>query len=124
MFGMMGSAIITTQYIQSVLGYSALEAALWSLLPSLVVGGAAPAAAVLAARVGRPPVMGGAFAVAALGFIGMRFDECPQPLARIGKQHVLDEGDGTGGALDVGEDRFDAFAHAVAPARMPSAYCE
>ena len=45
MFGMMGSAIITTQYIQSVLGYSALEAALWSLVPSLVVGGAAPTAA-------------------------------------------------------------------------------
>ena len=73
MFGMMGSAIITTQYIQSVLGHSALEAALWSLVPSLVVGGAAPTAAVLAARVGRPPVMAGAFVVAALGFASMRF---------------------------------------------------
>ena len=73
MFGVMGNAILTSQYIQSVLGYSALQAALWSLVPSLVVGGAAPTAALLAARVGRPPVMGGAFVVAALGFAGMRF---------------------------------------------------
>jgi DHA2 family multidrug resistance protein-like MFS transporter len=73
MFGMMGSAIITSQYIQSVLGYSALQAALWSLVPSLVVGAAAPTAAALAGRVGRPPLMGGAFVVAAVGFAGLRF---------------------------------------------------
>ena len=41
MFGVMGNAILTSQYIQSVLGYSALHAALWSLVPSLVVGGGA-----------------------------------------------------------------------------------
>ena len=40
MFGVMGNAILTSQYIQSVLGYSALQAALWSLVLSLVVGGA------------------------------------------------------------------------------------
>ena len=34
-FAMMGSAIFTTQYLQSVLGKSPLEAALWSLLPSV-----------------------------------------------------------------------------------------
>ncbi|MDC5698550.1 MFS transporter [Intrasporangium calvum] len=73
MFGMMGSAILTTQYIQSVLGYSALSAALWSLVPSLLVGGAAPGAAAVAARIGRPPVMAFAFTVAALGFLGIRF---------------------------------------------------
>ncbi|MFE0317490.1 MFS transporter, partial [Streptomyces albogriseolus] len=44
-FGMMGSAIFTTQYLQSVLGRSALEAALWSLLPSVLIGVAAPVAA-------------------------------------------------------------------------------
>ncbi len=72
MFAVMGNAILITQYLQSVLGYSALSAALWSLLPSLVVGGAAPAAASLATRFGRPPVMAGAFVVGALGFLGMR----------------------------------------------------
>jgi DHA2 family multidrug resistance protein-like MFS transporter len=73
MFGMMGSAILTTQYLQSVLGYSALSAALWSLVPTLFVGGAAPTAAAVATRVGRPPVMAGAFLVAASGFLGIRF---------------------------------------------------
>ncbi|MDV3220500.1 MFS transporter, partial [Intrasporangium sp.] len=73
MFGMMGSAILTTQYLQSVLGYSALSAALWGLVPALFVGGAAPTAAAIATRVGRPPVMAGAFVVAALGFVGIRF---------------------------------------------------
>ncbi|MDN5796288.1 MAG: MFS transporter [Intrasporangium sp.] len=72
MFGIMGNAIIITQYLQSVLGLSALVAALWSLLPSVFVGGAAPAAAVLSTRIGRPAVMAGGFIVAAGGFVGMR----------------------------------------------------
>ena len=70
MFGVMGNAILTSQYIQSVLGYSALQAALWSLVPRW---SSAAAPTQPAARVGRPPVMGGAFVVAALGFAGMRF---------------------------------------------------
>ncbi|MDN5934496.1 MAG: MFS transporter, partial [Pseudonocardia sp.] len=45
MFGVMGNAVLITQYLQSVLGYSALTAALWSLLPSGFGGAAAPAAA-------------------------------------------------------------------------------
>lgn len=73
MFGVMGNAILVTQYLQSVLGYSALAAALWSLLPSVVVGAAAPTAAVAAQRVGRPVVMAAGFVVAATGFVGMRW---------------------------------------------------
>ncbi|MFI9154823.1 MFS transporter [Streptomyces sp. NPDC053367] len=46
-FAVMGSAFFTTQYLQSVLGKSALEAALWSLLPSVPIGAAAPVAAQL-----------------------------------------------------------------------------
>ena len=68
MFGVMGNAIIMTQYLQSVLGMSPLEAALWGLVPSVGVSIAAPVAATVAARVGRPPVMAVGFAVAAVGF--------------------------------------------------------
>ena len=72
MFGVMGNAVLMTQYLQSVLGYSALQAALWSLLPSVAVGAAAPTAAVVSARVGRPVVMASGFVVAATGFVGLR----------------------------------------------------
>ncbi|MEY9486066.1 DHA2 family multidrug resistance protein-like MFS transporter [Streptomyces calvus] len=68
-FGMMGSAYFTTQYLQSVLDRSALEAALWSLLPSLPIGAAAPAAALLVRRgAGRAHVVTGGFLVAAGGY--------------------------------------------------------
>ena len=72
MFGVMGNAVLVTQYLQSVLGYSALTAALWSLLPSVFVGAAAPAAAAWSGRVGRPVVMAAGFLAAAGGFMGMR----------------------------------------------------
>jgi DHA2 family multidrug resistance protein-like MFS transporter len=68
MFGVMGNAIVMTQYLQSVLGMSPLRAALWGLLPSVAVGAAAPTAAALSQRLGRPTVMAGGFAVAAAGF--------------------------------------------------------
>jgi len=72
MFGVMGNAVLITQYLQSVLGYSPLSAALWSLAPSVLVGAAAPGAAMLASRVGRPSVMAGGFLLGAVGFITMR----------------------------------------------------
>ncbi|MFD7818951.1 MFS transporter [Streptomyces sp. NPDC059785] len=66
---MMGSAFFTTQYLQSVLGKSAMEAALWSLLPSVLIGVAAPVAAVLVQRgVNRATVVAAGFAVAAAGY--------------------------------------------------------
>ncbi|MET9761645.1 MFS transporter [Streptomyces sp. NPDC006372] len=69
-FGMMGSAYFTTQYIQSVLDKSPLEAALWSLLPSVPIGLAAPVGAQLVQRgVPRAHVVGGGFAVAASGYV-------------------------------------------------------
>jgi DHA2 family multidrug resistance protein-like MFS transporter len=67
--GMMGSAIFTTQYLQSVLGKSPLEAALWSLLPSVFIGVAGPVTARLVQRgVDRGYVVAGGFAVMAAGF--------------------------------------------------------
>ncbi|MGY4914600.1 MFS transporter [Streptomyces sp. 900116325] len=67
-FAMMGSAFFTTQYLQSVLGMSTMEAALWSLAPSLAVGAAAPTATAIAQRVDRTYVIAAGFVIAAAGF--------------------------------------------------------
>ncbi|MFE2598127.1 MFS transporter [Streptomyces sp. NPDC059396] len=67
-FAMMGSAYFTTQYLQSVLGMDSLEAALWSLAPSLVVGAAAPAGAAIAVKAGRAQVVAAGFLIGAAGF--------------------------------------------------------
>ncbi|MEU7059847.1 MFS transporter [Streptomyces sp. NPDC046197] len=68
-FGMMGSAFFTTQYLQSVLGKSAMEAALWALLPSVPIGMAAPIATTLVQKgVNRPSVVTAGFAIAAAGY--------------------------------------------------------
>ncbi|MBT3153533.1 MFS transporter [Streptomyces sp. CHD11] len=69
MFGMMGSAFFTTQYLQSVLAKSALEAALWALLPSVPIGFAAALAAGLVRRgVPRAHVVTAGFATGACGW--------------------------------------------------------
>ncbi|MFG2132065.1 MFS transporter [Streptomyces sp. NPDC048751] len=68
-FGMMGSAFFTMQYLQSVLGKSALEAALWALLPSVPIGMAAPLATSLVQKgVNRAYVVTAGFATAAAGY--------------------------------------------------------
>ncbi|WP_031153385.1 MFS transporter [Streptomyces xanthophaeus] len=67
-FAMMGSAYFTTQYLQSVLGMGTLEAALWSLAPSVVIGAAAPVSAALAQKTDRAHVVAGGFVLAAAGF--------------------------------------------------------
>jgi DHA2 family multidrug resistance protein-like MFS transporter len=65
---LVGNAIFMTQYLQLVHGLSPLKAALWSLAPSVVVGGAAPLATSLTKKVDRAFVIGGAFVLAASGF--------------------------------------------------------
>ncbi|QEV20413.1 MFS transporter [Streptomyces alboniger] len=66
---MFGSVYFTTQYLQSVLGMSAIEAALWALLPSVPIGLAAPAATALVQRgVDRAHVVAVGFTVAAGGY--------------------------------------------------------
>ena len=42
MFALVGNAVFMTQYLQLALGMSPLRAALWSLVPSVAVAGAAP----------------------------------------------------------------------------------
>ncbi|MEV7390224.1 MULTISPECIES: MFS transporter [unclassified Streptomyces] len=67
---MMGSAVFTTQYLQSVLGMSPLAAALWSLLPSVFIGVAGPVTAQLVQRgADRGYVVAGGFTAMAAGFV-------------------------------------------------------
>lgn len=63
-----GNAVFMTQYLQLVLGMSPLRAALWSLVPSVAVAAAAPLGTTLAQRLGKGPVLSGAFVVGAAGF--------------------------------------------------------
>ncbi|RDG37502.1 MFS transporter [Streptomyces corynorhini] len=63
-----GYAVFLTQYLQSVLGKSPFEAALWSLVPSLGIVVAAPAGAALATRLDRARVMCGGLLLSAAGF--------------------------------------------------------
>ncbi|KUN17475.1 MFS transporter [Streptomyces antibioticus] len=73
-FGIMGSAYFTTQYLQSVLDKSALEAALWALLPSVPIGAAAPVATSLVQKgVPRARVVTAGFVIAAAGFVVLAF---------------------------------------------------
>ncbi|MFF4256007.1 MFS transporter [Streptomyces sp. NPDC001663] len=68
-FAMMGSAFFTTQYLQSVLDKSAMEAALWALLPSVPIGMAAPLATALVQKgVNRAYVVTAGFAIGAAGY--------------------------------------------------------
>ena len=69
MVSMLGSAFFTTQYLQSVLGKSAMEAALWALLPSVPIGMTAPMATALVQRgVSRAHVVTAGFAIGACGY--------------------------------------------------------
>ncbi|HEY6761736.1 MAG TPA: MFS transporter [Baekduia sp.] len=68
MLGLVGFALFTTQYLQSVLGLSPLTAALWTLPAPLSVGVVAPLAMVLAQRVRPAAVVAGCFLLALVGF--------------------------------------------------------
>lgn len=69
MFGIVGFALFATQYLQSVLGMSPLRAALWSIAPSVVIGGVAPLATALGRKFDRGLLMAAGFSVAACGFL-------------------------------------------------------
>ena len=68
MFAIVGFAIFTTQYLQSVLGMSPMTAALWSLVPSLGVGAVAPLTATLVQHFDRAYIAGAGFLFAGAGF--------------------------------------------------------
>ncbi|MFI9081371.1 MFS transporter [Streptomyces sioyaensis] len=75
MFAIVGCAVFFTQYLQSVRGMSPMEAALWNLLPTLAVGGMAPAATALAQRIDRAGIIAMGFAIAAGGFVWLSWLE-------------------------------------------------
>ncbi len=79
-FAIMGSAIFTTQYLQSVLGLSPLTAALWSIVPSAGVAVAAPVASALVQHVNRAYIIGAGFVVATGGFAGLGLVRADSPL--------------------------------------------
>jgi DHA2 family multidrug resistance protein-like MFS transporter len=68
-FALIGNAVFMTSYLQLVLGYDPLAAALWSLVPTVGVGAAAPFAAGLGQRFGRPRAAGAGLALGAIGFV-------------------------------------------------------
>jgi DHA2 family multidrug resistance protein-like MFS transporter len=69
-FALAGFAIFTTQYLQSVLGYGPLKAALWSLLAAVGVGAAAPIAGALVKKgLPRAYVVAGGFGVSIAGLL-------------------------------------------------------
>jgi DHA2 family multidrug resistance protein-like MFS transporter len=68
MLGLVGFALFTTQYLQSVLGYAPLKAALLTLPAPLSVGLVAPLAMWASIRVRPAAVVAAAFGLAALGY--------------------------------------------------------
>jgi DHA2 family multidrug resistance protein-like MFS transporter len=80
MLGLVGFALFTTQYLQSVLGLAPLTAALWTLPAPLSVGVVAPLAMVAAQRVRPAAVVAACFLLALAGFL---------ILTRVPAQHGL-----------------------------------
>jgi MFS transporter, DHA2 family, multidrug resistance protein len=68
MLGLVGFALFTTQYLQSVLGYAPLKAALLTLPAPLSVGLVAPLAMWAATRVRPATVVAAAFGLAGVGY--------------------------------------------------------
>jgi DHA2 family multidrug resistance protein-like MFS transporter len=68
-FALVGNAVFITQYLQLTLGMSPLRAALWSLVPTVAVAGAAPLATTLGRRYPRGRVMAAGFLVGAVGYL-------------------------------------------------------
>jgi EmrB/QacA subfamily drug resistance transporter len=68
-FGMFGSMFLTTQYLQTVLGFSAFEAGIRTLPMSVVMFTAAPLAPRLAERIGTKVVVGTGMLICATGLV-------------------------------------------------------
>ncbi|GHE16183.1 MFS transporter [Streptomyces alanosinicus] len=67
-FALMGSSVLTNQYLQMVLGYSPLKASLWSLAPMPAIGMAVGITPALARKVKPSKIIGGALLIIAAGF--------------------------------------------------------
>lgn len=67
-FALVGNAVLFTAYLQLVLGYDPLTAALWSIAPTVCVGAVAPFAATLGVHPGKPVAAALGLTVGACGF--------------------------------------------------------
>jgi DHA2 family multidrug resistance protein-like MFS transporter len=81
MFAIVGFAIFTTQYLQSVLGMSPLAAALWSLVPMAGTMTAAMATRVLVQHMDRAYVAAGGFLISGTGFAALTQLHAHSPIA-------------------------------------------
>jgi DHA2 family multidrug resistance protein-like MFS transporter len=81
LFAIVGFAIFTTQYLQSVLGMSPLTAALWSLVPMAGTGAAATVTQMLVQRIDRAYVAAGGFLISGAGFAALAQLHARSPLA-------------------------------------------
>jgi len=81
MFAIVGFAIFTTQYLQSVLGMSPLTAALWSLVPMAGTMAAAMVTRVAVQHVDRAYVAAGGFLISGAGFAALTQLHARSPLA-------------------------------------------
>jgi MFS transporter, DHA2 family, multidrug resistance protein len=117
MFALVGNAVFLTQYLQLALGMSPLRSALWSLVPSVVVAAAAPAATALAQRYDRGGVMAGGFLVGAAGFGVLTQVHRTSPLAVV----IVGAGALAVGTVAVLTLVTDLVVGTVAPERAGSA---
>jgi DHA2 family multidrug resistance protein-like MFS transporter len=80
MFAIVGFAVFTTQYLESVLGMRPFTAALWALVPMAGTMVATPVTRALAQRLDRAYVAVGGFLVAGTGFAGLTHVHVHSPL--------------------------------------------
>ncbi|GAA1158968.1 DHA2 family multidrug resistance protein-like MFS transporter [Kitasatospora gansuensis] len=80
MFAIVGFGIFSTQYLQSVLGLSALSAGLWCLIPSFAVAVAGPVAAVLSQKMHRAYVISAGFTISIFGYAFVLLTKFDSPL--------------------------------------------
>ncbi|MGO9726350.1 MAG: hypothetical protein ACLPN6_13495 [Streptosporangiaceae bacterium] len=106
-----------TQYLQSVLGFSPLRAALWSLVPMAGTMLAAPLTKVLVARLDRAYVASGGFVIAAAGFASLSRVHAHSPIWFILIAATVYAG-GIVGVMSVGNE---LIMGAVPPARAGAA---
>ncbi|UJW34750.1 MFS transporter [Saccharothrix sp. AJ9571] len=82
-FAMMGLAFFSSQYLQSVLGYSPLAAALWTLPTMIGMFAGLALGGTLATKVRPASLMGGGLAISAAGYVVFSFSTPDSGLALL-----------------------------------------
>jgi EmrB/QacA subfamily drug resistance transporter len=88
-FGLMGTIFVLTQFLQSVLGYSPLQAGLRVMPVAVGVIAGGPASARLAARIGARPLVSGGLVVIAAALILLSTAASHAPYLLIGSSLAL-----------------------------------